>query len=280
MKKVLVVTDSSATVPADQVQELGIRVVPILLNMSGQTYRDGIDITPDEVYRWLRTNKHLPTTAAPSAGDFLRVYASAADEASGIVSIHLPQSLSATYGVAATSSQLVDGIPIRLVDSQSVAMGQGFVVLEAARAAAAGADLDSVVARAEQVARKVHVLATLDTLEYLHRGGRIGGAASFLGTMLQIKPIVYVAEGTVSAFAKPRTKSRAVQLMLDEIARRADSLPLHVAILQADVPDEAQELRRMVAERFNCVELYITEFTPVMGVHAGSGVLGVAFYAE
>jgi fatty acid-binding protein DegV len=98
--------------------------------------------------------------------------------------------------------------------------------------------------------------------------------------MLQIKPIVYVAEGTVSAFAKPRTKSRAVQLMLDEIARRADSLPLHVAILQADVPDEAQELRRMVAERFNCVELYITEFTPVMGVHAGSGVLGVAFYAE
>jgi DegV family protein with EDD domain len=93
MKKVLVVTDSSATVPADQVQELGIRVVPILLNMSGQTYRDGIDITPDEVYRWLRTNKHLPTTAAPSAGDFLRVYASAADEASGIVSIHLPHSI-------------------------------------------------------------------------------------------------------------------------------------------------------------------------------------------
>jgi DegV family protein with EDD domain len=280
MNKVLVVTDSSATVPADQVQQLGIQVVPILLNMNGQTFRDGIDISPDEVYRWLRTSTYLPTTAAPSAGDFLRIYASAVHSATGIVSIHLPPALSATYSVAATASQLVDGIPIRLVDSQSVAMGQGFVVLEAARAAAAGASIDTVVARAEQVARKVHVLAALDTLEYLRRGGRIGGAAAFLGTMLKIKPVLYVADGTVSPFAKPRTKSRAIRLMLDEVARRSDGQPLHIAILQGDVPDEAQELRQMVQERFNCVELYITEFTPVMGVHSGSGVLGVAFYAE
>jgi DegV family protein with EDD domain len=280
MNKVLVVTDSSATVPADQVQQLGIQVVPILLNMNGQTFRDGIDISPDEVYRWLRTSKYLPTTAAPSAGDFLRIYASAVHRATGIVSIHLPPELSATYSVAATASQLVDGIPIRLVDSQSVAMGQGFVVLEAARAAAAGASIDTVVARAEQVARKVHVLAALDTLEYLRRGGRIGGAAAFLGTMLKIKPVLYVADGTVSPFAKPRTKSRAIRLMLDEVARRSNGQPLHIAILQGDVPDEAQELRQMVQERFNCVELYITEFTPVMGVHSGSGVLGVAFYAE
>jgi DegV family protein with EDD domain len=280
MNKVLVVTDSSATIPADQVQQLGIRVVPILLNMNGQTFRDGIDISPDEVYRWLRTSKYLPTTAAPSAGDFLRIYASAVHQASGIVSIHLPPELSATYSVAATASQLVDGIPIRLVDSQSVAMGQGFVALEAARAAAAGAGIDAVVARAEQVARKVHVLAALDTLEYLRRGGRIGGAAAFLGTMLQIKPVVYVADGTVSPFAKPRTKSRAIRLMLDEVARRSNGQPLHIAILQGDVPDEAEELRQMVQERFNCVELYVTEFTPVMGVHSGSGVLGVAFYSE
>jgi DegV family protein with EDD domain len=210
----------------------------------------------------------------------LRIYASAVHQASGIVSIHLPPELSATYSVAVTASQLVDGIPIRLVDSQSVAMGQGFVVLEAARAAAAGADIDAVVQRAEEVARKVHVLAALDTLEYLRRGGRIGGAAAFLGTMLKIKPVVYVADSTVSPFAKPRTKSRAIRLMLDEVARRSNGQPLHIAILQGDVPDEAQELRQMVQERFNCVELYITEFTPVMGVHSGSGVLGVAFYAE
>jgi DegV family protein with EDD domain len=280
MSKVVVVTDSSATVPDGLVQELGIHVVPILLSVHGQTYRDGIDITSGEVYRWLRTSKHLPTTAAPSVGDFLRIYAAAAQQASGIVSIHLSPDLSATYTVASTSSQLVDGTPIRIVNSQSVAMGQGFVVLEAARAAAAGADLDAVVARAEQVARKVHVIATLDTLEYLRRGGRIGGAAALAGTVLRIKPMVYVAGGSVSAFAKPRSMSRAIRLMLDEMAKEAEDLPLHAAILHADAPDEAKELRQMVEESFDCAELYVTEFTPVMGVHAGPGVLGVAFFAE
>jgi DegV family protein with EDD domain len=280
MSKVVVVTDSSATVPADLVQELGIRVVPILLNVNGHSYRDGIDITSGEVYRWLRASKHLPTTAAPSVGDFLRVYAAAAQQASGIVSIHLSPDLSATYTVASTSSQLVDGTPIRLVNSQSVAMGQGFVVLEAARAAASGAELDAVVARAEQVARKVHVYATLDTLEYLRRGGRIGGAAALAGTMLRIKPMVYVSGGTVSAFAKPRTMSRAIRLMLEEVARTAKDAPLHVSVLHADAPDEAEELRQTVEAGFDCAELYVTEFTPVMGVHAGPGVLGVAFFAE
>lgn len=280
MSNILVVTDSSATVPADLVRQLGIQVVPILLNMNGRTYRDGIDITPGEVYRWQRASKTLPTTAAPSAGDFLRVYAAAVQEASGVVSIHLPSELSATYAVASMARKLVDGIPIRLVDCRSVAMGQGFVVLEAARAAAAGANLEEVVARADEVASQVRVLAALGTLEYLHRGGRIGGAAAFLGSMLQIKPIVCITDGAVAAFAKPRTMSRAVQLMLQEMAQRAESRPLHVAILHADVLDAAKELRHKIAERFDCMELYITELTPVMGAHAGSGVLGVAFYAE
>jgi DegV family protein with EDD domain len=280
MSKVLVVTDSSANVPASLALELGIHIVPILLNLNGQSYRDGIDITPGEVYRLLRAGKRLPTTAAPSAGDFLRVYASATHKVSGIASIHLPPELSATFSVASTSRELVDGPPIRIVDSQSVAMGQGFVVLEAARAAAAGADLDAVVARAEQVGRKMHVYAALDTLEYLRRGGRIGGAAALAGTMLRIKPMVYVADGTVNPYAKPRTMSRAIRLMLEEMARRAGDLALHAAVLHADAPDKAEELRQMVESSFDCVELHVTEFTPVMGVHAGPGVLGLAFFAE
>jgi DegV family protein with EDD domain len=280
MGRVLVVTDSSATVPAGLVQNLDIRVVPILLNLNGQTYRDGIDITPGEVYRLLRSSTRLPTTSAPSAGDVLRVYAAAAQEASGIVSIHLPTELSATFSVASASSQLVDGPPIRIVNSQSVAMGQGFVVLEAARAAAAGVDLDAVVTRAEQVARKVHVIATLDTLKYLRRGGRIGGAAALAGTMLRIKPMVYVASGTVNALSKPRTMSRAIQLMLEETERRAGGLPLHASVFHADAPDEAEALCRMIESSFDCVELHVTEFTPVMGVHAGPGVVGLAFFAE
>jgi DegV family protein with EDD domain len=280
MNQVAVVTDSSANLPGDLAQELNIRIVPVLLTFEGQTLRDGVDITPGQVYRWLRANKHIPTTSSPSVGDFVRVYAAAGREADGIVSIHLSPRFSATYNTAVAASQLVDHVPIRVVNCHTVAMGQGFVVLEAARAAAAGADLEAVIARATAVAAKTNLLATLGTFEYLYRGGRIGGAATLLGTMLQIKPIVYVADGHVDVFAKPRTKARAIRLMLQRMAEVADGRPLHVAILQADVPDEAEALRQQVTERFDCAELYVTEFTPVMGAHSGPGVLGVAFYAE
>lgn len=280
MRRVVVVTDSSATVPARLAQELEIRVVPVLLNINGHSYLDGVDITSGDIYRWLRTSEKVPTTSAPSVGDFLRVYATAAQEVSGIVSIHLSPKLSATYTTALTASQLVDGVQIRIVDCHSVAMGQGFVVLEAARAAAAGANLEAVVARAKEIASRMNVLATIDTLEYLHRGGRIGGAATLVGTMLQLKPVVYVADGHVDVFAKPRTKRKAIQIILQHMAKQADNRPLHAAILHADVPEEAEALRQTVAEQFNCAELHVTEMTPVMGIHAGPGVLGVAFYVD
>ena len=280
MRNVVVVTDSNACLPSDLVQELDIRVVPLLLNLEGQGLRDGVDISPTEVYRWLRANKHIPTTAVPSVGDFVRVYAAAAQEAPGIVSIHLPPKLSATHDVAAMASQLLDGVAIRVVNCGTAAMSQGFAVLEAARAATAGATLDEVVRRAEEVASKTSLFFTLDTLEYLHRGGRIGGAAALAGTMLQIKPVLTLADGRIEVLAKPRTKPRALRLILRQMGERVTGRPLHAAIFHADVPDEAEALRQRVAEQFNCVELYVTEFTPVMGAHTGPGILGVAFYAE
>jgi DegV family protein with EDD domain len=280
MNRVVVVTDSSVTIPKNLVKELDIRIVPLLLTFRGQTFRDGVDITPGELYRWLRANKHIPTTSAPSVGDFVRVYATAAREASGIVSIHLPLSLSATYETARMASQLVDGPQIRIVDSQSVSMAQGFVVVEAARAAAAGADLDAVVARAKEVDAKVHFFAVLETLEYLHRGGRIGGAAALLGSVLQIKPILHLVDGRVEPLAKPRTRRKAIRYMLQAMAEQVGNRPVHAAILQADAVQEAEALKQRVAEQFDCLELYVTEFTPVMGAHAGPGVLGLAFYVD
>ena len=280
MKKVIVVTDSNATVPEALVQKLDIRIVPILLNLDGRSYRDGIDLTPGEFYHLLRTGKHTPTTSAPSVGDFLRVYAAAARESAGIVAIHLPPQLSAIYNAAVLASQLVDGAPIRVVNSRSATMAQGFVVLEAARAAAAGADLDAVVARAEEMAAKVQFYATLETLEYLHRGGRIGGAAALVGSALQIKPIVHLVNGRVEPFAKPRTRRKAIQCMLQALAEYVGDRPIHAAVMQAGAVQEAEEFRQRVAERFDCVELYVTEFTPVMGAHTGPGLLGVAFYAD
>jgi len=280
MKKVKIVTDSTATIPEALLQELDIRIVPVLLNLAGHSYRDGIDMTAAEFYRRLRANKHLPSTSAPSVGDFVRVYASVAPEATGIVSIHLPPHLSATFEAAIVASQLIDGPPIRVVDSQSATMAQGFVVLEAARAAAAGRDLEAVVARAEEVAAKVHFFAMLDTLEYLYRGGRIGGAAALLGSVLQLKPVVYIVHGRVEPMAKPRTQRRAVECMVQRMAEEVDGRPVHAAVMQADAYAEAEKLRERLAEEFQCVELYLTEFTPVMGAHSGPGVLGLAFYVD
>ncbi len=280
MKRVVVVTDSSATVPADLARELDIRIVPIVLAFNGFIFQDGIDISPTEVYRLLRDGKHAPTTSAPSVGDFLRVYAAAAQEASGIVSIHLSPKLSATYNAATAASQLVEEVPIRVVNCHTAAMGQGFVVLAAARKAAEGASMEAVAARARDVAAKMNLLATIGTLEYLHRGGRIGSAATLLGTALQIKPVLCVADGHVDVFARPRTKSKAVRVMLDHIAEQVNGHPLHVAVLHADVPQEAEELKQEIARRFHCDEIFVTELTPVMGAHTGPGVLGVAFYEE
>jgi DegV family protein with EDD domain len=280
MRKVVIVTDSTATVPRDLIQELDIRIVPVPLSFDNQTFRDGVDITPAEIYRLLRNGKCIPTTAAPSAGDFLQVFVAAGQQASGIVSIHMSPDLSTTYNVAVTASHLVDDVPIRVFNCRTVAMGQGFVVLEAARAAATGATLDEVLSRAEDVASKVSLFFTLGTFEYLYRGGRIGGAATLMGTALQIKPVLCLNDGHVEVFAKPRTRRRAIRLVLREMTERIGRHPIHVAVFHADVPEEAEVLRQKVAERFNCVELYVAEFTPVMGIHTGPGVLGVVFYPE
>ena len=280
MKRIAVVTDSSASLPARLARDLGVKVVPIVLALNGQVLRDGIDITPGELYGLLRHSNHIPTTSAPSIGDFLRVYASAAETASGIVSIHMSSRLSATLDSAAAASQLVDDVQIRVLDCQTAAMGQGFVVMEAARAAAEGADLETVVARARAVASRIQLLASIDTLEYLHRGGRIGGAAALVGTVLQIKPILYLADGHVDVFAKPRTRSKAIRVMLEQLARQADGRRLHVAILHAAAPDDAEALRQRIAEDYDPVELYVTEMTPVIGAHTGPGLLGMAFYTD
>jgi DegV family protein with EDD domain len=280
MKKIAVVTDSSSTIPKELQQELDIHVVPLLLNLSGHSYEDGIDIAPDHFYQMMRTSSELPTTSSPSIGDFVRVYAAAGREAAGIVSIHLPDNLSAVYITALKASELVDGPQIHVMDSRTVSMAQGFVVVAAARKAASGATLGEVVSYAQKIAQRVRIYVMLETLEYLHRGGRIGDAASLLGSILQIKPVLYVLDGQVKPLAKPRTRERGIQMMLREMEKEVDKRPIHAAIVQADARTEAEDFRQQVADRFDCKELYVTEFTPAMGAHAGPGILGVAFYVD
>jgi DegV family protein with EDD domain len=279
--KVAVVTDSTANLPALVVEKYGITVVPINLHWGNETYKDGVDITVEEVYRRLRETKKIPKTAAPSVGDFLQTYLRLSDEVDGIVSIHLPENLSGTVKSARVAAELArEHVPVYVIDTGTATMGVGFVVLAAARAAERGAEIGKVMEVAEEISPRTTVLAIIDTLEYLYRSGRISKAQGLLGVALRIKPILTIHNREVDILAKTRTTSRGISIMLDEMEERVDGNPVHVAVLHADSLEEARHLKQLVEERFDCLEIFTCSMTPVMGAHTGPGLLGLAFYAD
>ena len=205
MSKVAVVTDSVANLPPELVERYSITVIPLLVAFGQKVFRDGVDMTSAQFYRRLREDKHLPTTSTPSMSDFLILFHRLAGEADAIACIHLAREFSGTVAIAEEVGQAFKETPVRIVDSRNAAMAQGFVVLEAARVAAEGGDLAAVVARAGEMIPRVNLVVTLDTLEYLYRGGRIGRAARLMGSALQFKPVLSVENGAVDPLERPRT---------------------------------------------------------------------------
>ena len=280
VKKVAVVTDSVAMLPEQLAEGLDVGVVPIVLNLGDRSYRDGIDLSTSEFYRLLRTSEKLPTTAAPSLGEFVKAFEEALTNAEAVVAIHVSAQLTSVYRTALMAARSITGARICVLDSQSATMAEGFVALAAARAAAAGADLDAVVTVAEEVRSKVRFFAFLETLEYLRRGGRVGNAAALMGNAIQLRPIVHIVDGQIASLARPRTRRKATQAMLDIMATEVADRPVHAAVLHADSLDDARDLGSRVKDQFDCLELHVTELTPVMGTHTGPGLLGLAYYAE
>ena len=280
MDKVAVVTDSVAMLPEGLALELGIGVVPIVLNLGSRSYRDGIDLSTAEFYQLLRTSEELPTTAAPSVGEFVQVYEEALTRGSAVVAIHVSSQMTSVHRIASMAAQSIAPDRIRVIDSQSATMAEGFVALAAARAALTGADLDTVVARAEDVRSRVRFFAFLETLEFLRRGGRVGGIAALMGNAIQLKPIVHMVDGQIAALARPRTRRKATEALLDRMSTDVGDRSVRAAVLHADSLDDAEELGERVNAQFDCLELHIAELTPVMGTHTGPGLLGLAYYVE
>lgn len=280
MQRIAVVTDSVAMLPESLARELSIRVVPIVLTIGDRSYRDGIDLTTEEFYRLLRASEELPTTAAPSVGEFLRVFEEALTDAEAVVAVHVSSELTSVYRFALMAADQIPGGRVHVVDSQSATMAQGFVALAAARAARARADLETVLAAAADVRSRVRFFAFLETLEYLRRGGRVNGAVAMMGNAIQLKPIVHIVDGQIAAIARPRTRRKATQAMLDLMSSEVADRPVRAAVLHADAIDDAEALRRRVADQFDCLELHVTEMTPVMGTHTGPGLLGLAYHLE
>jgi DegV family protein with EDD domain len=281
VRKIAVVTDSTANLPLEMVEEYGITVIPINLHWGNETYKDGVDITVEEVYRRLRETKQIPKTAAPSVGDFLQAYLGLSDEVDAIVSIHLPENLSVTVKSARVAAELAhEHVPVEVIDTGTATMGVGFIVLAAARAANKGEDLKQVMHVVEAITPRMTVLAIIDTLEYLYKSGRISKAVGLLGSALRVKPILTIHDREVDVLAKTRTTAHGIRIMLDEMEKHVDGRPVHVAVLHADALEGARDLKQVVEERFHCLEIFICSMTPVMGAHTGPGLLGLAFYAE
>ena len=280
--RVAIVTDSTACIPKEQVENYGIEVVPVVFVFGDKSYLDGIDMSPAEFYARLRRAKKLPTTSGSLPGPYLEAYRKASRRASIILCITLPSKLSGMFNSAQLATEMaketLPNVAIELLDCGTAAAAQGLVVLSAARAAALEKSLTEVVDVARSAMRRVNLLATLDTLKYLVKGGRVPKAAGLASSLLQIKPIFAINDGDVHPVTNARTNRGATKRILELMGEKiVNGQPLHVAVMHADALDRAKELMDEISSRFDCAELFITEFTPVMGVHTGPGVIGVAF---
>ena len=277
-RRVAIVTDSTSSLTQAMGRGSGIHVVPIEITAGSQTYRDGIDLDADLFYRLLLESKSPPISSQPTVAAFLQTYSSLAQQAEAIVSIHISREMSATLESAQSAREALPEVPIYVIDSRSVSMGLGLIAISAARAAAAGQDATKVVQLVEELIPRMNTIFTVDTLEYLRKGGRIGGATAFLGTTLSIKPILHVENGRIEPLERQRTRKRSVARLLELMEQRVGTSEVHAAILHCDALADAQDLCGQVAARFHCAELLTVEAGPVIGTHAGPGTLGIVFY--
>jgi DegV family protein with EDD domain len=279
-KKVAIVTDSISSLTQAMGREHDVHVVPIHIFFGTDAYCDDIDLNAEAFYELLRESKQMPTTSQPTALEFQQVYAQVAREAEAIVSIHASKEVSATVDSARAARNELPDVPIRVIDSRTLSMGQGLIVIAAAHAAAAGKSAEEIVEHVEELVSKTKVLFTVETLEYLRRGGRIGGATALLGSALKIKPVLHIEHGRVEPLEKPRTRKRAVERLLDLMAEQVGTADnVHAAILHCDARSEAERLAERVAAQFQCVELFTAEAGPTIGAHGGPGTVGLTFYS-
>jgi DegV family protein with EDD domain len=270
-----VVTDSSCDLPADTVQAHGITIVPLTIRFGDEEFLDRVELTTAEFWAKCATSPVLPATAAPAPGQFEHEYRRLTDEgATGILVVTLSSQLSATMQSAQLAAEAVaTTIPVEVVDSRSVSVGLGSMVIAAAQAATAGADLAELVRLAQDMARRTHVWGALDTLENLKKGGRIGGAKALLATALSIKPIIEVRDGAVHEGGKQRTRAKALAFLVDKV--RAHPTLEGLAVMHADCSDVDQfvDMLRPYAHG----EILVGDIGAVIGTHAGRGTIGCCF---
>ena len=279
MPKLAIVTDSTAYLPRELKQQYAIHIIPLTVIFGEETFSDGIDISPTAFYTRLRESEIMPTTSQVTIGTFKELFERLHQDGCEILVITISAKLSGTIKSARQAAKLLPEVDIRIVDSLSTTLDQGFVVLAAARAAQAGAGLAEAEQAAIDARQHSGVVFAVDTLTFLHRGGRIGGAKRLLGTMLNIKPILQIKDAQVDTLEQTRTRKKSLKRLVDIVAERVEGKSdLRLGVSHADAPEDAQKLLEMACARLEPVETMISELSPVIGTHAGPGTVALSYY--
>lgn len=276
MARIRVVTDSACDVPEEIARRLNIDIVSLSIRFGDEEFTDRVDLSPEAFWAKCKASKTLPETAAPSPGAFQAAYERAiADSCDGVIVLTLSALLSATNQSAVLGAEAVtDKLPVRVVDTKAVSMAQGLLVIDVAEMAATGADLEQLVAHAESLVAKVGVVAMLDTLEHLIKGGRVGGARALLGQVLSIKPLLELKDGVVAEAGRQRTRSKAL-VAIAEVAK--SHAPLKRLALVHGASSEVANLESLVKDVSTQNPIIVTDMGPVVGTHGGPGIIGLCW---
>ncbi|MFQ6122540.1 MAG: DegV family protein [Dehalococcoidales bacterium] len=282
-QKVAIVTDSIACLTRELVEQYRIEIIPLNFYAGGKLYKDWVDVTPTEAYELFLKDPESFKTSSASPEDCLNAYRNASKRARDIFCVTVSLKLSTVYNVAKGAIELAKSeLPqtsIEVLDSQTATAAEGFIALAAARAAAEGKDLTEVVSTAKEVRDKVSVIVLLDTMRHVYRSGRIPKVAAQVGSVFNIRPI-FTVSGAVHFTGAVRNREHGINRILQMMRDKAGQSPVHVAVLHAYALDEAERLKERVSAEFNCAELWLSEFSPLMGYACGTGTVGLAFYPE
>lgn len=283
MTNVGIVTDSVASIPVKMMEQLKIHFVPYYIHRGTETLRDLVTTTGESFYAWMKTTTEVPKTANPAPGEYLQKYLDLAGQGvREIISIHVTSKGSGAVAAASAAKQLLaDRLPnikVQIIDTLNVQMCQGWMAIEAARAAMKGHSLKEITEIVQRMIPVTKMLQTADTLKYLYLGGRIGRAKHLAATMLDIKPIISMENGEIVALGQARTQKKVYQQMVDKLDVIAGQSAIKIAYVHAAALEEAEKLRSMVEQRVEVVETIITELSPALGVHTGPGTVGFCFY--
>lgn len=274
MKRIAIVTDSTADIPQELAQSLGITVIPLTVNFGMQQYRDGIDIQSEQFYQMLASANPLPTTSQPSPAEFQELYERLLRDHDAVISIHLSAGLSGTLSSASAAQEMVQG-EVHLVDSRSISLGIGALVAEAIELVKQGLEAAEIAERLLAARDQIEVLFTLDTLEYLHKGGRIGRVQAVMGSLLNIKPIVRVVDGIYVTAGKARRQEQALKTMAELFSSLANGRRVkRIAVAHGAALEAAQTLAKLLEQTFGQKIDLLTQVGPVIGVHTGPGTIG------